>query len=608
MMRIALIGAALLCAAIIGLAAGPGTNRPAGAHGAVAPAACGTPGPWVARSPAPESIGGAGVTGDGTYAYAAGGYSESVGGETNQLARYNPATNTWAGLAPLPRAVQEPSLVYAAGKLYLFGGLYALSDAVNETRIYDIATNTWSTGAPMPDVRYEMGAGVWNGRVYLVGGYRTLNAISVQAQTWEYTIATNSWSVALPAMPQPVGGAGSAVVNGHLYILGGSDNLNNARTQVYDYDIAAAAWAVRPSLPVGVNTPGTAVVNGDIWVFGGGDLNAAAGRPGLRPGRPARPQFLTSITQILDPLANTWSSGPSLTQAREYIGGTSVGPYVIAIGGYNGSHTFTTTEVSTGPVCTPTPVPTSTPVATSTPAASPTPCTAGVYSDVPPGSVFYPYVTDLSQRGAISGYSDCTFRPGLNITRGQVAKIVMVATGYVLVNPPAPSFADVPATSPFYAYVETAYANNIISGYTCGGPGEPCDGQNRPYFRPGLNVTRGQLTKIVVGARRWTVLNPPDPRFADVPGGSAFYVFVETAVGHGIISGYDCGGPGEPCDPQNRKYFRAYSTATRGQAAKIIDLALYSDDPTPTPTATVPATAVATSTTVPQPLGPGGSR
>jgi hypothetical protein len=36
-----------------------------------------------------------------------------------------------------------------------------------------------------------------------------------------------------------------------------------------------------------------------------------------------------------------------------------------------------------------------------------------------------------------------------------------------------------------------------MSGYPCGGPGEPCDGENRNYFRPNNPLTRGQTAKIV---------------------------------------------------------------------------------------------------------------
>ena len=63
-------------------------------------------------------------------------------------------------------------------------------------------------------------------------------------------------------------------------------------------------------------------------------------------------------------------------------------------------------------------------------------------------------------------------------------------------------FADVLPGSPFYDYANTLYKQDIISGYPCGGPGEPCDGQNRPYYRPAASVTRAQMTKFVDLARK----------------------------------------------------------------------------------------------------------
>ncbi|HET6312410.1 MAG TPA: S-layer homology domain-containing protein [Chloroflexia bacterium] len=63
-------------------------------------------------------------------------------------------------------------------------------------------------------------------------------------------------------------------------------------------------------------------------------------------------------------------------------------------------------------------------------------------------------------------------------------------------------FSDVLPGSPFYDYANNLYMQDIISGYPCGGPGEPCDGQNRPYYRSGNSVTRAQMTKFVDLARK----------------------------------------------------------------------------------------------------------
>ncbi len=193
-----------------------------------------------------------------------------------------------------------------------------------------------------------------------------------------------------------------------------------------------------------------------------------------------------------------------------------------------------------------TPVP---PTATRAPGASPTPCPIH-FSDVYPTDYFYTPVLYLACQGVVSGYADGTFRPYNQTTRAQMVKIVVLGFGLPLQTPLAPTFSDVPAAHPFYPYIETANARHIVSGYADG------------TFRPNANVTRGQLSKIDVGAAGWPALNPPAPTFSDVPAGSAFYTFVETAVCHGVVSGYSDGT------------FRPANAATRGQIGKIVYLSI----------------------------------
>ena len=171
-----------------------------------------------------------------------------------------------------------------------------------------------------------------------------------------------------------------------------------------------------------------------------------------------------------------------------------------------------------------------------------------------PTDYFYLPVAWLYCHGAISGYSDNTFRPGNLTTRGQLCKIVTLAQGWPLYTPPVPTFRDVPPTDPFYAYIETAYDHGVISGYGCG--------TGCLEFRPGNNVTRGQLCKIVVLAEGWTIYTPPTPTFRDVSPGDPFYEHIETAYDHSIISGYNCG--------TGCLEFRPGNNATRGQICKIV--------------------------------------
>ncbi|MEO8285002.1 MAG: S-layer homology domain-containing protein [Chloroflexota bacterium] len=246
-----------------------------------------------------------------------------------------------------------------------------------------------------------------------------------------------------------------------------------------------------------------------------------------------------------------------------------------------------------------------TPTPTVTPTPEPPRCPGERFTDVCPTDYFYAPVLALNDDAILSGYTTsppCTnnlwipcFNPYSSSTRGQISKIVSLAAGF---NDPVSgqTFEDAPPNSTFYTYIQRMAARNIINGYACGGPGEPCNAPNNlPYFRPGNTVTRGQLSKMVSLAFNW---NEPvtGQQFQDVPAGSTFYDYVSRLYSRTIISGYPCGSTGEPCiGPGNLPYFRPSSNVTRGQTAKIVQLARTQ----PTPTLTPGVTPSPTTTTIP---------
>jgi hypothetical protein len=219
------------------------------------------------------------------------------------------------------------------------------------------------------------------------------------------------------------------------------------------------------------------------------------------------------------------------------------------------------------------------------------------FEDVPPGDPFFTYVRCLTCRALLSGYpcgspgEPCIgpgnqpyFRPVANATRGQIAKILSNAAGYADVIPSTlQTFEDVPPGSTFWVYIERIAARGFINGYPCGGPGEPCIGPgNRPYFRPYAAVTRGQLAKMDALTAGLTA-TPTTQTFEDVPPGSTFYPWIEQLSNLGVINGYPCGGPGEPCNPPaKRPYNRPNVNVTRAQTAKIIANSFFPSCQTPT--------------------------
>jgi hypothetical protein len=225
---------------------------------------------------------------------------------------------------------------------------------------------------------------------------------------------------------------------------------------------------------------------------------------------------------------------------------------------------------------------------TNTPALTPTAC-ALTFSDVPVGSTFYPYITCLACQGIINGYpcggpgepcggnNDPYFRPGNSVTRGQLSKIVSDSAGF---SDPQPTqmFEDVPIGSSFQAYIGRLAIRSYISGYQCGGPGEPCGPNNLPYFRPNANISRGQIAKIDSNAAGYND-TPGAQQYEDVLPGSTFYDFIWRLSDRGLVNGYPCGGTGEPCGPGNLPYFRPGANATRGQASKIVSNTFFPNCP-----------------------------
>ena len=200
------------------------------------------------------------------------------------------------------------------------------------------------------------------------------------------------------------------------------------------------------------------------------------------------------------------------------------------------------------------------------------------FEDVTTQSWFYPDVQFLYCRQVISGYDTsppCSqpghscFEPNRTTTRGQVAKIVVKAFNLPISTIGGPHFTDVPLGSTFYQYIETLYVRGLVGGYP------------DHTFHPGSFVTRGQIAKIVVNTAiyadpsHWHLIYPANNSYDDVPSGSTFYQFVETASAHSVLSGYPCGvAPAGSCSALHKPYFLTSNNTTRAQISKIVYLAV----------------------------------
>ncbi len=170
---------------------------------------------WAGGAPIPSGprYRAAGVSCDGQSYYIFGGWG-NYSNVLNESLQYDPASDSWTTLAPMPIALANMESVCIGNYIYLVGG-YTGSVHTNNFQIYDITNNSW-TASTWPQARTPMLA-TWNGKLYAFGGNPTPN----NNQTWVYDPAIDQWNGPLATMPTANSYGATVAVNNYIYQIGG---------------------------------------------------------------------------------------------------------------------------------------------------------------------------------------------------------------------------------------------------------------------------------------------------------------------------------------------------------------------------------------------------
>ncbi len=106
------------------------------------------------------------------------------------------------------------------------------------------------------------------------------------------------------------------------------------------------------------------------------------------------------------------------------------------------------------------------------------------FKDVPTTHTFYKHIAWMADQGLVKGFSDGTFRPSAELTRGQAAVVLFKdywgPEGEYYEAPSKATFTDVPTTHSFYRHISWLVEEDIAKGFA------------DKTFRPSVSVTRGQ--------------------------------------------------------------------------------------------------------------------
>jgi Kelch motif protein len=308
---------------------------------APAPAAPTAASPWVQGAPFPEAseeVLGA-TAGGKLYVFAglAPGWKPKA-----MVFEFDPASNQWAKKRPMRLPSHHVAFATLNNKIYAFGGFTSPESGppawnpINNAWEYDPATDEWKELAPMPTRRGAAAAGVANGKIYVTGGANSLSGVTengihparphnVVQIVEEYDPAANTWKTVRPLLlarnHHVAVGVGDKVYViggrvGSAFISGTSNNVD----LVEMYDPAADLWMPRTRMPTARSAIGAGVYNNQILVAGG-------------EGQDQRLLAAFKAVEAYDPVLNRWQILPSMPHPRHGLAVGTIGNRLYTVSG-----------------------------------------------------------------------------------------------------------------------------------------------------------------------------------------------------------------------------------------------------------------------------------
>ncbi|MDR0372061.1 MAG: hypothetical protein LBI79_00635 [Nitrososphaerota archaeon] len=273
------------------------------------------------------------------------------------------AENSWNTKNPMRQPRTSLGVIAVDGKIYAIGGSIVTDivhrEVVGTNECYDPVTNTWITLAPMPTPRSNFAITAYQGKIYCID----------DRLTEVYDIATDSWSTKA-AMRFEGGRLYAHTVDGKIFVL----NTNDFRLYMYDPVVDSwtektsipASIATRAYVIVSTVLDDKIMVIGPFYIRNSNGWTAMENKvvvydpkldvwteiysapatdemffydvaAGVTTGLYAPKKlyiFQETETIVYDPINNTWHTAESMPTARRQFGVAVVDDVLYVIGGH----------------------------------------------------------------------------------------------------------------------------------------------------------------------------------------------------------------------------------------------------------------------------------
>ena len=174
------------------------------------------------------------------------------------------------------------------------------------------------------------------------------------------------------------------------------------------------------------------------------------------------------------------------------------------------------------------------------------------FKDVSKNHWAFTYISELVEKGILSGYPDNKFRPDNSISRAEFAKVMITASGMKVSSIEYTTFADVTVDDWYAPYVEAA--KPFLNGYVISG---------KNMYVPDSMALREDIAVALVKLKGYDVsiadVSLLNVMFSDAESiSNSAKKYIAVAIERGLISGY------------NDETFRGQQTITRAEAAALL--------------------------------------
>mmetsp|Transcript_48990 Transcript_48990/g.98007 ORF Transcript_48990/g.98007 Transcript_48990/m.98007 type:complete len:359 (+) Transcript_48990:140-1216(+) len=243
---------------------------------------------------------------------------------------YEPDSETWAVMEPMPYPRRGLAAVSLDQRLYVVGGQYtgAYTSPTGKAPMYctyhanamvqsfSDRYGDWRSEEPLPTARSYLAATVAEGGIYALGGFEGTQGNRYLATVERYSPAEKQWK-SCATLPKARSHLASATLKGQVLALGGyADGM--ATSTVERYEPVADRWVEEKGMPTARDSLASSELMGRVYALGGCTSGS-----------------VTSLATVesYDVKSGKWQSEAPMPNTRALLGAVTLNDRIFVIGG-----------------------------------------------------------------------------------------------------------------------------------------------------------------------------------------------------------------------------------------------------------------------------------